>query len=79
MLATIAPVGAGAPPVEDDEPAEAEAADADVVADSSADAVAASSCELSDAVMELTPAVRDDATEDKGALPEEAAPLMLFT
>jgi hypothetical protein len=52
--------------VEDEEPAEV------------ADAVAASSRSLSDDAMELAPAVRDDATEDKGRL-LEAAPPALFT
>ncbi len=57
MLAIIAPVGAGAPPVEVEEDEEAVA-----------DADAAEIWELAEDLMELIPAVREDATEDKGEL-----------
>lgn len=56
MLATTAPVGAGAPPVEV-EPEEP-----------MAEEDAASSRALTEALMELRPAVRDESTEDSGRL-----------
>lgn len=68
ILAKIAFVGAGAPPVEvEDEPA-ADAADS---ADADAEAISELTedlRELAEDLRELIPAVRDDATDDKGKL-----------
>lgn len=66
ILATIAFVGAGAPPVEDEDEPAADAADA---ADADAEAIselAEDLRELAEDLRELTSAVRDDATDDKG-------------
>jgi hypothetical protein len=82
MLATMAPVGAGAPPVklEVDEAVsdarEAAGLDVDAGVDVDADVDAAESRESADDLTELTAADRDPSAEDNVSLAAAAALLM---